>query len=330
MDSSLPIAYNGHTSEDAMKRRAVLASALTPFVFLLVASVAYPLGLGSDHPKAKIIATIFPLKEFAAAVAGEKGQVEQLIPPGAGVHTWQPRPSDLVKIVSSDLFIYIGANLEPWIKDILKEAAGKKTRIIEVAGLMDFKEFEGEREERDRHGHGLLDPHVWLDFEAAQKICDILADSFSSIDPAGEPYFRANAASYKARLQKLDSDYKAAFQRCAGKTFVLAGHAAFGYLAKRYGLEQVSLYGLSPDAQPSPKRLIEVTELARRLDIKVVFFESSASPDLARTLAHELGARTLVLYPGHNLTRREILEGTTFIDIMKENLRSLKDGLGCR
>ena len=281
--------------------------------------------------RVRIETSVFPLKEFAASVAGERGEVRLLLPPGAGVHTWQPRAGDLIRLAECDLFIYIGADLEPWVPDVMRGLGGRKIETLEAArGLDLIREPEDGGHDRGGERHGTFDPHVWLDLELAGRIVDLIRDKLSAIEPEGASIYRRNAEAYREKLRVLDLKLKTELGTCPGKTFILAGHAAFGYMARRYGLEQVALYGLSPDSQPTPGRLIDVVGLARKKSIKVIFFETAASPDVAKALSRELGARTLVLNPGHNLTRAEITMGVGFFDIMEENLRSLKDGLGCR
>jgi zinc transport system substrate-binding protein len=302
-------------------------------VFLWVA-LCYLFGGAANaaaEVRIRIETSVFPLKEFAASVAGERGEVRLLLPPGAGVHTWQPRAGDLIRLAECDLFIYIGADLEPWVPDVMRGLGGRKIETLEAAhGLDLIREPEDGRHGGDGDGHGAFDPHVWLDLELAGRIVDLIRDRLSMIDPEGAPVYRQNAEAYREKLRVLDLKFKTELGTCPRKTFILAGHAAFGYLARRYGLEQVALYGLSPDSQPTPGRLIDVVGLARKKGIKVIFFETAASPDVAKALSRELGATTLVLNPGHNLTRAEITKGVGFFDIMEENLRNLKDGLGCR
>ena len=281
--------------------------------------------------KVRIETSVFPLREFAASVAGERGDVRLLLPPGAGVHTWQPRAGDLIRLAKCDLFIYIGADLEPWVPDVMRGLGGRKIETLEAAhGLDLIRELEDGRHGGDGDGHGAFDPHVWLDLKLAGRIVDLIRDRLSMIDPEGASLYRRNAETYREKLRVLDLKFKTELGVCPRKTFILAGHAAFGYLARRYGLEQVALYGLSPDSQPTPGRLIDVVGFAREKGIKVIFFETAASPDVAKALSRELGATILVLNPGHNLTRAEITKGVGFFDIMEENLRNLKDGLGCR
>lgn len=273
----------------------------------------------------KIIASIFPLKEFASAVSGELGNVDLLIPPGAEIHTWQPRPSDLMKLSSADVFIYVGADLEPWVDDILRSIDNKTLRVVEASqGLTLLSE-----EEEEGH-HGAIDPHIWLDFGNDQRIIDKLAVTFSSIVPGGEDRFQKNADAYKQKLHAMDEKYRNTLERCDHKTIVLGGHAAFGYLARRYGFSQLSLYGMSPDSKPTPRQLIDVIDFIKKNGITAVFFEVNISRDLAHVIAEETGAKTLILNPGTSLPRERGKTGITFLDIMEINLESLKDGLRCR
>lgn len=187
---------------------------------------------------------------------------------------------------------------------------------------------------QEEHEHELkqaiMDPHIWLDFAYDQIIIDRIKTVLSELDPEGSLFYQQNASSYKEKLRKLDQKYQENLKYCQQRTFILAGHAAFGYLARRYNLHQVSLYGVSPDSRPTPKKLIEVVELAREHKVQVIYFEAYVSDELAHVLAKEVGARTLALNPGANLTKEEVRLGVTFFDIMEENLRNLKDGLNCR
>ena len=279
----------------------------------------------------RVLTSVFPLKEFAAAVIGDRGEAALLLPPGAGVHTWQPRPGDLVRLAQCDLFIHIGAGLEPWLPGLMKGLAGRRPPTLEAsAGLDLLPAWEDDEHAAGHHDHGPSDPHVWLDPDLAIRIVGAIRDRLTALDPAGGPTYLRNAAALESRLRDMDAEYRDGLRRCSGKVIIVAGHAAFGYLARRYGLEQIALYGASPDSQPTPAELIGIVKNARARGVQAVFAESSESPALAKSLSRELGVRTLILNPGHNLTRAEIRAGTTFFDIMEANLRSLEDGLDCR
>ncbi|OGD22252.1 MAG: hypothetical protein A2W03_09160 [Candidatus Aminicenantes bacterium RBG_16_63_16] len=278
--------------------------------------------LNSAPPKLRIVASIFPLMEFAKAVAGENADVSLLLPPGAEVHTWQPRAGDIIRMSEADLFVHVGGGLEPWLADFLGSVANKHLRVMAVADFL--------RLEKEWHaGKEAADPHVWLDFENDRTIVRRLAGALGEIDPARAAAFSESAAAYDKKLNELDDLYSAGLESCANRVLLIAGHEAFAYLARRYRLEQVALTGLSPDAEPTPSAVVGLVELARKRRIGAVFRQAGESPKLAGLLAREIPARVFVLNDGANLTRRDLTSGGTFLDLMRENLVNLRKGLGC-
>ena len=293
--------------------------------FLAAASVA-----ATPQGKIRIMATVFPLQEFAAAVAGDRGEASLLLPSGAGVHTWQPRPGDIARLAECDLLIYIGSGLEPWLPDLLKAFPAGRVRTLEAAaGLAVAGEAEDMGHAQDEV-RSALDPHVWLDFELDVRIVECISRELARIDQMGGPEFAANAERLAGSLRELDRAFRDGLTGCRSRDIVLAGHGAFGYLARRYGLVQTALYGLSPDAQPKPRDLMEAIDFCRNKGIRTIFFENSVPSDLSRTLVREIGGRALVLHAGHNLTHDQLARGSGFFDLMRENLSALREGLGCR
>ncbi len=280
--------------------------------------------------KIRVVTSVFPLLEFAGGVSGERGEVSLLLPPGAEIHTWQPRPSDIIRLSSADLFNYIGADLEPWLHDLLRSVRNPSLRVLEASRGITLIDEEGIVHNAHEHNHEVQDPHIWLDFKNDQRIVDKIAAVLSEMDPEGSLVFKRNAFIYKEKLKILDQKFKDGLMDCVHRTIILAGHGAFGYIARSYNLRQISLYGLSPDSRPTPKKLIAVVELAKKYRIKVIFFEIRVRDELAKVLAEEVGARTLVLNPGANLTKEQLKSGKTFFDIMEANLENLKDGLDCK
>ena len=285
------------------------------------------------QPKLKVVTTLFPLQEFAAAVGGERARVDLLLPPGAEPHAWEPRPSDLAKIQKADVFIYIGRAMEPWAEDLLKATRGANLKIVEASKglqLLEAKNLHKEaspghkptREERS-------DPHVWLDFSLDRKIISAIAAAFAEKDPQNASRYRTNGESYDSRLEALDKRFAATLSSCRHRQIILGGHSAFAYLAEKYGLQQIPLYGISPNAEPTPKRLTEVIQAAKSHGAKFIFFEEMVNPKLARVLAQEAGLQTLVLYDGANLTRDQLKQKATFLGLMEKNLENLRQGLDC-
>ncbi len=307
--------------------------------FLMLFCIGICSGDCRSQAKIKVITSVFPLMEFAQAVCGDRGEVSLLLPPGAEIHTWRPRPSDMIKIARSDVLIHIGADLEPWLEDVLESVGNPKLRILRASDLIppmeriEHKEDIGQEhqraEEAPEHAHGTIDPHIWLDFAIDQRIIDAIVQLCAQIEPENSALFKRNGDAYKQWLEECDRRYREELGRCKNRTFILGGHAAFGYMARRYDLNQVSLYGVSPDSRPTPKQLVRIVDLAKEHHIDVIYFEVYVSDDLAKVIAEEVGAKTLVLNPAANLTVEQTRANLTFLEIMKQNLESLKKGLSC-
>lgn len=285
---------------------------------LIVACIVF-LSSSAAAARLAVVTTAFPLTEFARAVGGAEVEVRQLLPPGAESHTWDPTPGDIVMLSKAEVFIWIGPAMEPWVPGVLRSLGTKGLELIEAsqgAALI--------------MGHeGAPDPHVWLDFEYDRRIIDRIVTTFTRCRPEHASVFARNADEYKARLHLLDRTYANTLKGCRKKEIVLGGHAAFGYMARRYGLTQIAVYGLSPDAEPTPRKMAEIIDLAKHLQVSAVYFEELVSDKLATVIAQEAGAKTLILNPGHNLTQRQMVEQVTFLDLMQKNLENLTEGLGC-
>jgi len=308
-----------------------------PLLFFLAAFSLFILApgfsLAQSKAKLKTVVSLFPLQEFAQAVGGERVHVDLILPPGAEPHAWEPKPSDLAKIYKADLFIYIGRDMEPWAEDLLKATRGTRLKAVEASRglpLLEAKDSKPAGHQAHDPGRGeKFDPHVWLDFSLDIKIVDMIADAMSEKDPGNAASYRANAEAYKNKLDGLEKKYRGALSNCRHRQIILGGHSAFAYLAKRYGLQQIPLYGISPNAEPTPRKLTEVITAAKNQGVKFIFFEELVNPKLARVLAQEAGIQTLVLHNGANLTREQLKRKVTFLGLMEENLLNLRKGLGC-
>ncbi|MBM3310978.1 MAG: zinc ABC transporter substrate-binding protein [Candidatus Aminicenantes bacterium] len=299
-------------------------------VFGLASLLAFSLACGpaGHQAKLKVIATVFPLFEFAQAVGGDRTETVLLVPAGADVHSWQPRLGD-IKALSGDagLFLSVGPDLEPWAGRLFANASGRGWKSLEASRGLDLIEDEGDEE----HGHGSsgADPHVWLDFGQDLMIIDRIAAALAEIEPGEAATFTANAEAYKKKLRELDRRYAEALRPCRHRRLLLGGHAAFAYLARRYGLVQTAVAGPSPDAAPNVREFARIISLAKAENVRTVFYEPGSGSRLARVLAAELGAETKLLEPGHNLSSGSARK-TSFLGLMDRNLENLLDGLGCR
>lgn len=278
----------------------------------------------------QVVATFYPLYEFARAVGAEQVEVRQLVPAGADPHDYEPTPGDVARLQGAAVFVYNGAGLEPWVSKLEGELPARTVRVEATRGLPLVEAGPGGHGDED-HGRDSarerLDPHVWLDPVLAQGVVDNLAEGLARADPAGEAGYRARAQEVKRRLEELHRRYGATLSRCRTRVFVTA-HGAFQYLARRYGLRLVSVAGVNPEAEPSPRRLRELVGLARGQGVRAVFAEAPGSHRTVDALARELRVPVLVLDP-LEVGPRDGQEGPDYFRRMEANLEQLARGLGC-
>ncbi|MDF1536327.1 MAG: zinc ABC transporter substrate-binding protein [bacterium] len=279
-----------------------------------------------------VVASVFPLYEFAREVAGPFADVRILLPAGVEPHSWEPKPSDIVFLSRADIFLYVGESMEPWAHDLVGAVKGKGLESVEIMDSSGFAGDDGPDSSKSivngGHDQG-SDPHFWLDLAQAARAVRITGKILSAKDPGNGEIYTSRAAQYARRLEELDMAFELGLSRCSSTTLVTGGHAAFGHLAKRYGLTQVSIYGLSPDTEPSARHMAAVIKQVRELNVNTVFFEETVNPELARVLSRETGAGMLSLNPVSNLTSAQWQSGTALTDLMEQNLKSLREGLSC-
>jgi zinc transport system substrate-binding protein len=294
--------------------------------------------------KISVVTTLFPLYDFVKEIGGDKVQVSLLLPPGVEAHAFEPKPSDIVKINESDLFVYTGKFMEPWAEDIIKGITNKDTKIVDSSiGIELMKDddpeeehkgvFEEEliekHEEEHGHNHSGVDPHIWLGFDNSQIMVSNITKMLAEKDPINADFYNTNASLYLKKLSALDESYKNTLSVCKTREVVYGGHYAFGYLAKRYNLEYVSAQGFSPDSEPTVKDMIALVDQINKNNINYVFYEELASPKIAETLSMETGAKLLLLNGAHNISKEEMENNVSFLSIMEKNLVNLKTGLSC-
>lgn len=284
-----------------------------------------------DGKKIYILTTLFPLYDFAKNIGKDKVKVELLLPPGAEAHSYEPKPEDILKIHKADIFIYTGKYMEPWAEKIIKSVDNKKLIVIDASyGINEVIEHESHEDKVHRHD-GKIDPHIWLDFDNAKIMVDNILAGIVSADELNKKFYEENASFLKEILRKIDQDYRNGLSSCKTRYFFHAGHFAFGYLAKKYNLEYISAYpGVSPEEEPTPRRVGEMVQKIKKYKVKYIFYEELTVPRIANVLSKETGATLLRINPAHNLSKEDLEKGTTYIDIMENNLRQLRIGLECR
>lgn len=280
----------------------------------------------ASNGKLNIVTTFYPVYEFTKQVAGDEANVQLLIGAGTEVHDYEPSAKAVATIQDADTFVYENENMETWVPSLLKTLDTKKVNVVKATGDMLLLPGSEEEEEHDHSGedhHHEYDPHVWLSPQRAITLVENIRDSLSKDYPDKKETFEKNAKAYIEKLQALDKEYTDSLKNAKQKDFVTQ-HAAFRYLALDYGLTQVSVSGLSPDAEPSAARLAELTEYIKANNIKYIYFEENASQALASTLSKETEVELGVLNPLESLTDQQTKDGEDYISVMQSNLKALE------
>jgi zinc transport system substrate-binding protein len=300
--------------------RAVVRGAIA----LTVLSACSPSHDGSSAGgKVSVVANFYPVYEAARRVGGDRVEVANLTPAGAEPHDLELTPRQVDQILDATVVLYMGRGFQPAVERTVKERTGQVTVDLLGALAPQLRKLQGEGSIR-----GGTDPHVWLDPSLMADIVDEVRDALIPADPAGTRIYEQNAAAYRAEIEALDRRFRIGLRRCSRRVIVTS-HAAFGYLAARYGLMQEPVAGLSPEAEPDPKRLAELADLVQREGVTTIFTEELVSPRVAETLAREAGVRTAVLNPLEGLTSDEIARGESYVGVMERNLATLRVALGC-
>jgi zinc transport system substrate-binding protein len=277
-------------------------------VLILLGSLGMVSCSGGDDASesdTSVVAAFYPLAYAAEEIGGPNVDVTNLTPPGTEPHDVELSVRDVERVRSADLVLYLGSGLQPAVE---RAVEGADVEAIDL--LADLPSAEAE-----------VDPHVWLDPVLYADLAEQIATALGRADTPRRDAF-------VERLSELHLGYKNGLAICKRREIVTS-HAAFGYLAERYHLEQIAITGLSPEAEPTPHELEQVITEVRASGATTVFLETLVSPRLAETVARETGANTAVLNPLEGLTEEQLARGEDYFSVMRANLRTLRQALAC-
>jgi zinc transport system substrate-binding protein len=290
---------------------------------------------GADPERVDVVAAFYPLEFVSERVGGDAVAVTNLAKPGAEPHDLELNPGQVGQVSEAELIVYL-KGFQPAVDEAVDQSGGDRAfDVTTVQPLLDAAagghdhEGEGEPGHAEEHAEeegGGKDPHVWLDPTRLATVGEKLAERLGKADPDHAADYTARAKALRTELEKLDAEYAQGLKTCQRRELVVS-HTAFGYLTERYQLEQIGISGLTPENEPSPQRLAEVTEEARKHQATTIFFETLVSPKVAETIAREVGAKTAVLDPIEGLSADNA--GGDYFSVMRSNLETLRTALGC-
>lgn len=279
------------------------------------------------EPQIKVYSSIYPLYDFAKKVGGELADVQVIVPDGVDPHSFEPSPKMLTQLQKADVFIYNGLGMEPWIEGVLEVLKNKEIIIIEAKEGLELIKYDSHHDHQHQHQEdGDYDPHIWLDPINAQKISEKIKDAFVEVDPQHIGNYEENYMTFRGELEGLDAAFREALKDVSQRE-ILVSHSAFGYLAHRYNLQEISVAGVSPHEEPSPARLAELIKIAEEQNIHHVFFEVLANPKTAEILSQEANLQVFTLYNIEGLTEEQRQAGEDYLSLMYKNLENIKKAL---
>ncbi|MGN3957184.1 zinc ABC transporter substrate-binding protein [Streptomyces sp. WAC8370] len=284
--------------------------------------------------KFDVVASFYPMEYLAEQIGGDHVNVTTLTEPGQEPHDLELSAKQTAQMGEADAVLYL-KSLQPAVDEAIAQS-GVKTKIdaATLTKLEDHGDVEhdhghgGEEHAEEEHAHeggDGLDPHVWLDPVKYAEIAEGVARAFEKADPDHAADYRANAEALAKKLGGLDTAFKNGLAKTGTKVF-FTNHAAFGYLAERYGLTQEAINGLDPESEPSPARIKELQEEAKADGVTTVFYETLVSGKTAKTLAKDAGLKTDVLDPLEGITDKS--RGDDYVAVMQSNLKALRTALG--
>lgn len=307
-----------------MKNRNILWFMIGLFVLVLGACGQKTSQDSKEAKGMKIVTSFYPIYAMVKEISGDLNDV-RMIQSSSGIHSFEPSANDIAAIYDADVFVYHSHTLESWAGSLDLSLQNSKVKVIEasegmtlerVSGLEDMQAGDGIDEKT------LYDPHTWLDPEKVAEETQIIADKLSELDNANKDTYQKNAQSYSNKAHDLTNKYKPIFEKASQKTFVTQ-HTAFSYLAKRFGLNQLGIAGISPDQEPSPRQFTEIQEFVKTYKVKTIFTESNASSKVADTLVKSTSVSLKTLNP----LEADPQNDKSYLENLEENLAVLAQEL---
>lgn len=311
----------------------------------------------------KVYASVYPIYDFAKKIAGDKIDVEMIMPQGTEPHGWEPDSNAIKNLENADMFIYNGAGLESWTDKVIDSLSNKDLKVVEASQAVDLMKSTHSHDEEDHdhnheavenhnheaiennhnnevvenhnheeehehegHNHGPMDPHVWISPKNAKIEMENIKNAFVELDKENADYYESNYQKYAKMLDELDAKYSEKLSSLPNKTIVVS-HEAYGYLCKDYGLTQIGVKGVNAETEADAKKMAEIINYIKENKITTIFTEELIDPKVSKIIAEETGCQVKVLSPIEGLSEEQIKNNEDYFSIMEKNLENLVGAL---
>ncbi len=317
--------------------RRYLAACCVALTVLLTACGFVP----TEHTeKLSVVTTIFPPYDFTRAIAGETADISMLLKPGTESHSYEPSPQDILLVENCDLFIYNGGESDTWVETILDTIDSSKLRIVKmmdcanklseetVEGMQTGHTHDHEHPEEFHPETAEYDEHVWTSPVNAIKITNAILAQLKEIAPANADVYQKNADAYCDNLKHLHHTFQSIVAHGKTDTLIFGDRFPFRYFAEEYGLSYWAAFpGCSAESEPGAKTVAYLIDQVKEEELSHIFYIEFSNQRIAKAIQEETGAKPLLFHSCHNVSRDELQQGVTYLDLMRQNAENLKEAL---
>ncbi|MCZ2260711.1 metal ABC transporter solute-binding protein, Zn/Mn family [Sporosarcina sp. G11-34] len=318
-----------------MNKKLLLTLSLIIILLLSACSDKESKNEPTAEDRLSIFTTVYPLQYFTERIGGDAVDVQTIYPPGADEHTFDPTQKDMISLADSDLFFYIGLGLEGFVENAEKTMKNEHVKMIATADAItedmlgaghDHDHDHEDHEDEEENHHSTLDPHVWISPVLSDALAYSIKEALIEAAPDKKADFEKNFEELRDDLLDLDRKFIDMAENAPTKTFFVS-HAAFGYIADTYGLEQIAIAGMNSQSEPSQKQLASLVEEAKKNDVKYILFEQNVTSKITGVVQKEVGAESLMLHNLGVLTTEDIKNEEDYFSLMEYNIRTLEKAL---
>jgi len=275
--------------------------------------------------KINIVATIFPLYDFSRAVAKEQANITMLTPPGSSLHSYEPSPADIKNIQNADVFLFIGGENDVWVERILSTLDTSKMKIVR---LFDFVKLYEEEESDPLQPEVEYDEHIWTSPKNAVLMINAITSALCEKDTANCEKYKENSQTYVLQIDSLSKELSKIVGAAKRKQIIVADRFPFRYLVEEYGLDyRAAFAGCSDQSDATPATIANLINTVKNNNIPYIYHVELSNRNAAEAVAEHTGAKMLLLHSYHNISKQDFENGTTYLDLLKQNVANLKTGL---
>lgn len=312
-------------------KNKLLSAVLTVLIFILpLCGCTAPLHTEDGF---SVVCSIFVPYDFARQIAGDRAKVTMLLPAGVESHSYEPTPSDIIRIENADLFLYVSEHTETWIPQLVDSLEKKQVRTVDIAEALGIEvhehhhDHDHEHEDAEHEEHE-KDEHIWTNLETAAEMVRLIADEFANADSVNADYYYANAQKYISEILDLKDDFKLLCENSKRREIVSGSRFAMKNFTEEFELDFTAAFDSCVDnTEPSAAVMAKIIDKINSDNIPVIFYEELTEPKIARAVSDETGAKMLLLHSCHNVSASELKSGASYLSLMRQNYENLKEAL---